>query len=421
VNALRSIELCPCSGGIAEGFRRAGHVFDLAFDYDADACDSYEQNLGHRPIRMDVRDLLRLVQMGWRPLEQLDLLVADPPCTPWSAAGKGLGMADERDLMVVTVELIRLLRPRAYLIANVPGLQHETNEDALEGTIGQLCHEGYCTADFVVLDAADFGVPQHRVRPFWYGHLGGACITWPSPTHGAPTRQTQIFGTELAAWVTCRQALCDLPVSEIGHVRELRPPKRHADGSSHRWSEMDEPGLTICSREKGGPGGGNVLRMMDDGFPPSHIDEPARTVTTRSSGGGNRMLVEPITANAKHPPNQLDAPSQTQGAKERGNGASILAWPWDRPATTVCAENWIPQPGHTNTSMDKYKGKPYQGWHAIVLSERARARLQGFPDGWVFAGKTKRSRSAQIGMAMPPRLAEHVARAVLEQIGATPR
>lgn len=117
---MKALELFGCSGGMAEGFRRAGITFDWAFDYSKEACDSYEANLGHRPVQMNARDLLRLVASGWRPTESLDLVVADPPCTPWSRAGKRLGVADERDMLGVTCELIRLLRPRAYLIGNVP-------------------------------------------------------------------------------------------------------------------------------------------------------------------------------------------------------------------------------------------------------------------------------------------------------------
>src|SRR6266498_2895256 len=121
--SMLTIELFPCSGGMAEGFRRAGVAFDVAFDHDQNACDSYEQNHGHRPIQMDVRDLLRMVRVGWRPAkQQIDLIVADPPCTPWSRAGKRAGVEDERDMLVETCELIALLRPRAYMIGNVPGL-----------------------------------------------------------------------------------------------------------------------------------------------------------------------------------------------------------------------------------------------------------------------------------------------------------
>ena len=52
---------------------------------------------------------------------------------------------------------------------------------------------------------------------------------------------------------------------------------------------------------------------------------------------------------------------------------------------------------------------------AVLLSERAAAILQGFPESWVFCGNTKTARWAQIGQAMPPALAEAVARAIVEQ------
>jgi DNA (cytosine-5)-methyltransferase 1 len=56
------------------------------------------------------------------------------------------------------------------------------------------------------------------------------------------------------------------------------------------------------------------------------------------------------------------------------------------------------------------------GANAIVLSERAAAILQGFPDGWLFSGATKRARWSQIGQAMPPPLAHAVARSVVAQM-----
>src|SRR5689334_10645185 len=99
MTALGALEIFCCAGGMAEGFRRAGIEFSVAVDANPDACTSYEHNLGRRPIQMDVRDLLRLHGVGWRPVERLDLLVADPPCTPWSRAGKRKGLDDERDML----------------------------------------------------------------------------------------------------------------------------------------------------------------------------------------------------------------------------------------------------------------------------------------------------------------------------------
>ena len=166
------LEIFSCSGALAEGFRQAGLPVDMAFDRDPDACDSYEKNLGTRPVQLDVRDLLRMARAGWSP-GPIDLLLADPPCTPWSRAGKMRGLADERDVLRETAELIALLRPRAYLIGNIPGLQDANALHVVQDVIGGLARFGYCVTDFCTLDAADFGVPQRRVRPFWFGHCGG--------------------------------------------------------------------------------------------------------------------------------------------------------------------------------------------------------------------------------------------------------
>lgn len=338
------LEVFACSGGMAEGLRRAGLPVTVAVDHGVDACASYAANIGHAPIKLDARELLRLALAGWRPGAPIDLLVADPPCVPWSRAGNRLGTADERDMLEVTVGLIKVLRPRAYLIANVPGLDDSANLGVVQRTIGSLAQAGYCAADFTRLNAADFGVPQHRTRPFWFGHLGGPCITWPSRTHGSPEEcaATTLPGLEqLVPWVTCRQALEHLPFEELGKPVRLQ----WKDGSGH----------------------------------PSKPGKPAGTLTTRE-----------------------------------GRGSSILVWPWDRPSTVVCAGETIAPFGRNGREGESQRGNE----NAVKLSEKAGAILQGFPENWVFVGKSKASRWSQIGQAVPPAVGDHVGRAMLEQLTA---
>ena len=144
MSRLRALELFCCAGGMAEGFRRAGIEFDWAFDFDPNACESYETNMGHRPIQMDVRDLVRMVEGGWSP-GPIDLLVADPPCTPWSRSGNRKGLDDDRDMLRDTCTLIGLLKPRTYLIGNVPGLDDSTNWSVVQDVIGGMgttCNNG---------------------------------------------------------------------------------------------------------------------------------------------------------------------------------------------------------------------------------------------------------------------------------------
>ncbi|HEV2212445.1 MAG TPA: DNA cytosine methyltransferase, partial [Gammaproteobacteria bacterium] len=88
-------------------------------------------------------------------------------------------------------------------------------------------------------------------------------------------------------------------------------------------------------------------------------------------------------------------------------------WPWPRLSTTICRDERIPPPGH----HDEYSIQSAPD--AVVLSELAATILQGFPESWTFAGKTKRARWSQLGQAMPPPLAEAVARAIAEQMRKT--
>lgn len=420
-----NIELFPCSGGMAEGFRRAGITFDMAFDKDPNAVESYAHNHGHRPIQMDVNDLHRMVVSGWRPNANgggLDLLVADPPCTPWSRAGKRQGLEDVRDCLRVTADLIELLRPTAYLIGNVPGLQDSTSWHVVQDVIGGLAKHGYCVADYVSLDAADYGVPQHRIRPFWFGHLTGPCIRWPAPTHGAPTDQLAIGSHGLKPWVTCRDALSHVPLAELGRpvrmtIRPTGQDGRKNDGDVSRCSSADKPASTVVSKDTR-KGGAILVRDSNNTRKanPSTPDAPAMTITRNDMGEGATLL----TQHAKHPVNRGSIPSYavtTKGDGRGAQGACALEWPWDRPATTIRGDERLGAAGHHDPKIPNSQHGP----NAIILSERAAAILQGFPEDWVFSGDTKKARWSQLGQAMPPPLAEAVARAVVDQMRAARR
>lgn len=412
-----ALELFSCAGGMAEGFRRAGLEFTWAVDFEPDHCDSYERNLGHRPIRMDVRDLLRMVRTGWRP-PRLDLLVADPPCTPWSMAGKRLGLDDPRDMLRPTLDLIELLAPRAWMIANVPGLDSAANwRRYVQPLLGGLAARGGWCLDYASLDAASYGVPQHRVRPFWWAHPEGSpCVRWPEPTHGPPELGAALPGmTGLRPWVTALAGLAHIPRAEWGRPVRLR--RRNCSTTQH-GSVEDRPARVIGTSNLSD---GNVLlgddapRRTRGGRSPraSRPDAPAGVVTSRENqGDGCVLMVHP-----RHPLSDAGRPARTVTSLEGGGAkGSVLvseramAWPWARPATTVTQDARIPSAGH-HDERGSYQSE------GVLLGPMARAALQGFPPEWHFAGRTKRAVDSQIGQAMPPPLAEAVARAVLRAIG----
>lgn len=427
-----NVELFGCAGGVALGFRRAGVEFGLCVDWDKDACDSYEQNLGRRPLQMDARDFLRALA-HFAPRARVELICADPPCTPWSRAGSRKGLADERDMLRETVALIRALRPKCWLIGNVPGLNDAPNWPVVQSVIGGLAKDGYCV-DYASLDACWYGVPQRRVRPWWFGHAAGsACIRWPAPTHGDPASLgSAALGETRKPWVTCREALAHLSLDDLGKPIRVRAQERH-----HKPSNGALPARTL-TRNTHADG---ALISEPHGHPCSTPDKPAPCITQKSGRAGQRATT--LLLNAKHPINRPDEPGFTVSTKGDGRGAQgacVMEWPWDRPATTVSSDERIGPPGHheggsflsareidrpatTLTTRDEISRpgrngrRESQSTNAIKLSERAALILQGFPEGAVVCGEHKRSRWAQIGMATPVPMAEAVARAVVEQMG----
>jgi DNA (cytosine-5)-methyltransferase 1 len=414
VNQIRAIELFGCAGGMADGFRQAGLQFEFAFDRDPDACASYTANLGRAPIEMDVRSLSRLIGQGWLPRNKIDLLVADPPCTPWSRSGKRQGLADHRDMLAETCLLISKLRPRYWLIGNVPGLDDATNWETVQAVIGGI--DGYCI-DYLKLDAADYGVPQHRLRPVWFGHpFGTAHLSYPRPTHCDPRERDTLHipGYEMSPWVTVRQALEHLPLSDLG-----TPIRVRWNNKSHEPSQLDVPGKVVPASQ---PGNRGAVLSIDHRM--SGPNEPAKTLTMNTHGDGALLELPRTNApwallrNSKHPINRANEPAFTITARDTGGaqGGRSLEWPWDRPSTTVTSRDSIPKFGRNGRNAWET-----QSANAIKLSERAASLLQGFPDGWKFVGKTKRSRWAQIGQAMPPPLAHALARGIVRIICAHDR
>lgn len=460
------IEVFAGAGGMAEGFRRAGLVFDFAVDMDPEHAESYERNLGQRPVRMDSRDLLRLARMGWHA--PVRLAVFDPPCAMWSRAGKRKGLDDDRDMLRNAAALIEALRPRCYVIGNIPGLEDQTNLRIVQDVIGGLARFGYCTVDFAALDAADYGVPQHRVRPFWFGHLEGACIRWPAPTHGQATRDAALPGLELLPYVTCGEALAHLSSKDLGRRVKLR--KRDCNTKQH-GSVFEKPARVVGTSNLSD---GNVvvpplagvarvgqIKRASESHPPSRMSAPANTVLAGDGGGSRRAVI--LDGGDRHAPAQVDQPAPVVAAKIRGQGAQVLElparsykrstkgpqssrvapvdrpattvqcrtdrlgsgmlidWMRDRPSTTVMADPRLAPPGARDrkTWAVKGGGRQRSTRDAVMLSPRAAAILQGFPESWVFAGATKRAVWNQIGQAMPPAVAEVVARAIAAQMAAT--
>lgn len=159
-NMLTSIELCAGAGGQALGLEMAGYEHKALVEIDPHCCNTLRHN---RPSWNVLEQDLRLFKEEAAKFKGADLVAGGLPCPPFSVAGKQLGPRDERNLFPDAIDIIDAIRPRSVMIENVRGFLDPVFKDYRDGLKVQLKKLGY-TADWKLLHASKFGVPQLRPR-----------------------------------------------------------------------------------------------------------------------------------------------------------------------------------------------------------------------------------------------------------------
>ena len=166
---MRSISLFSGAGGMDVGFVKAGFTPVWANDIDKDACETYKLNHGDVIRHGCIEDWMHELS----PIKDIDCVFGGPPCQGFSVAGK-MNLNDPRSQLVMSfMEVVRRTRPRVFVMENVKALAALEKFESFREELRQKASEyGYST-DLVVLNAADYGVPQARERMFFVGMQGG--------------------------------------------------------------------------------------------------------------------------------------------------------------------------------------------------------------------------------------------------------
>ena len=153
-----SIEICTGAGGQALGLEQAGFKHLALIEIDRDACKTLRLNRpGWNVIEDDIHNFSADKYSG------VDLVAGGVPCPPFSIAGKQLGACDERDLFPEALRIVEEVKPKAVMLENVRGLADKKFARYRANIIQQLDKMGY-RADWKLLNASDYGVPQLRPR-----------------------------------------------------------------------------------------------------------------------------------------------------------------------------------------------------------------------------------------------------------------
>jgi DNA (cytosine-5)-methyltransferase 1 len=173
---LKVISLFTGAGGLDIGFENAGFTISVALESDPSCCDTLHANRPLMPIinqrieDVTVEHVLETAKL--KPLEAA-LVIGGPPCQSFSIAGLRKGLDDDRGrLLFEFVRIIRGTLPFGFVLENVKGLVNWDSGRAVRLLIEELAkpieYEGhtysYTIAEPQVLNAMDYGVPQHRER-----------------------------------------------------------------------------------------------------------------------------------------------------------------------------------------------------------------------------------------------------------------
>ena len=369
-----AVDLFSGAGGLTLGLVDAG--FDVRFSMDRDeACEAtHRRNLPSIPFaRANIEELSAtaiLAAIDLRPGE-LDLLVGGPPCQGFSIIGQRQIWDARNDLVGRFVRIAKEMQPRCVLIENVPGLA-TLEQGAVLREIGALFAAAGYTVECAELLAAQYGVPQMRWRMFFIawrndeGRSGG----FPAPTHGrtgigdlVPNRT--ITPAETEGFVTIGEAIGDLPAIEAGdcatnYDRDPQTPYQSAMRAGATKVLANHYAARLAAQ--------NLARI-------------------RALQPGQDWRDLPVSL----------LPAGMQRAHRKDHTRRYRRMCWDGVARSIITRFRDPKSGEY-THPEQHR----------TISIREAARIQSFPDWFVFEGSHTQQYD-QVGNAVPVLLGRAVA------------
>jgi DNA (cytosine-5)-methyltransferase 1 len=359
-----AIDLFSGAGGLSLGLRDAGFSVLLGADLDARAVETHTANVGGLGYVGDLGDPTELLDQleGWG-ISNIDLIAGGVPCQPFSRAGRsmirnlvasGVRSADDprAELWQGFMAVVDRLKPRAVLVENVPDLPSWNDGSVLMGFYESLRALGY-TVDARVLDAFQYGVPQHRARLILIALREVGEFVWPQPSDEI---------------TTLRDAIGDLPPV---------PPAQRAERIPYFGPRTD-----FQKRMRRG------VTRKDEAAVFDHITRDIRPDDAEAFA----LLDEGQT--------YTDLPLHLRRYRSDIFTDKYKRLSWNEVSRSITAH--IAKDGYWYIHPQQHR----------TLSIREAARVQTFPDWFRFAGQPT-LRLRQIGNAVPPLLGETVGRQLL--------
>ena len=373
-----AIDLFSGAGGLSLGFEQAGFEVAAAVEIDPVHCAAHKFNFPYTTVLcrsvvgLGASDIRVASGIGTR---QIDCVFGGPPCQGFSMIGHR-ALDDTRNSLVLEfVRLVAELDCQTFVFENVKGLTVGKHRGFLDELVAAFDQAGYAVRlPWRVLNAADFGAPQHRERLILLGAKKGLPVPdYPAASHNPADARRPIPGLPIGP--SCHDALDDLPDADTFDVLLANDAV---------WTNASgRPSAYAAS----------LRAMTNDAWYHGHVREWNPAILTSSARTSHSDIsrrrfsetkpgnVEPISRFFRLPPDGL---SNTLRAGTDGARGAFTS----------------PRPIH-------YR-------HPRCVTVREMARLHGFPD-WFRFHATKWHGARQIGNAVPPPLARGIAVSVIKK------
>ena len=364
----KAIDLfCGC-GGMSSGIRDAGFRVVAGVDIERKYMATFQHNFPDASsLNLDVTKYTPSEMMKLLDIEsgELDLLAGGPPCQGFSknVPRKFRYMEDSNNLLIRTfLEYCEAMDPKLILMENVAEMRNGFSRQFSDEVAERLYQAGYSVTP-VVLNAAEYGIPQRRRRAFFLAARGTNPLTVPEPTHCKDPKQAGLLARN--PFVNVWDAIGDLPRLQHGDGDDLC---EYACGAFSDYQRK----MRNCT--------GKVRNHVARRLEPTQY---AR-IAALQPGQGHKDL-----------PDNLKVKGGYSGAYGRLTKTMI--------APTIT--RWVFHPG---------SGRWGHPTDIRTLTIREAARIQGFSDQYEFVGSFVQQ-AGQIGNAVPPLLIEQISRSMRAQ------
>lgn len=353
------VDLFSGAGGLSRGFMDAGFNVVLGVDFDDAALKTFKENHGNaEAMKLDLFDhdnIDRIVEYLKENKINLDVLVGGPPCQGFSLAGKREEFDQRNILYSAMVKTAAKLKPKVVVLENVPGMLTLYNGAGAKRVKEDFEEIGYNVIEPKILYAPEYGVPQIRKRVFFVMTLKDSDLgTYEYPT---PILTEEEF-------VTCEQAIGNLPSLQGCEDYSL----------NQVWDYTRQPMNAYEENMRK-----NSERIYNH-TPTKHAEETIRLISLVPEGKNYKAL-----------------PKEELEKRKFKYNEALTRYDSKKPSRTI-------DTGHRTHFHYKYNRIP---------TVRENARLQSFPDDFIFYGN-KQEQYRQVGNAVPPLLGKAIATKVKE-------